>query len=93
MVWTTTCHQGIGPALADESEDVRTRVLEVLEGREGVTAIGFLVCALPNEPERLLRMERANALDVFGGDVAEAAIHDLVEVDPDEHGRAVAASK
>lgn len=85
--------QAIGLALADPSEDVRTRAIELLEEREGPVAVALLVGALPSESERLLRIEIINALDELGGDVASAAIRKAAAEDPDDHVRAVAASK
>jgi hypothetical protein len=83
----------IAHGLADAVPDMRSRTIDLLEGRGGDGAVTALVDRLPVDPDPFIRIEIINALDELATPAAKAAIAKAATDDADETVRAVAASK
>ena len=83
----------LAQGLADPIPDMRSRTIDLLEGRGGEGPVTALVNRLTVEPDPFIRIEIINALDELATPAAKAAIAKAATDDADETVRAVAASK
>ena len=83
----------IAQGLADPIPDMRSRTIDLLEGRGGEGPVTALVNRLTIDPDPFIRIEIINALDELATPAAKAAIAKAATDDADETVRAVAASK